>query len=136
MGGSAQWADDVRFARNRDRVKNRELIDELIQERFASRTRAEWIEELDGAGISSGPINNVAEALSSPQALTRNMVVEVDHPLAGMVRMLGLPMLFDGTPSTIRHHPPGLGEHTTVILGEMLGFKSADVDDLRTRGVV
>ncbi len=131
-----EWADDPRFARNRDRVENREAIDELIQERFTARTRAEWIEELDRIGIPSGPINNVAEALASPQTVAREMVTEVNHPLVGMVRMLGLPIRFDGTPSSIRCHPPALGEHTAELLHGMLGMQIDDIEDLRSRGVV
>ena len=133
---SPEWADDPRFARNRDRVEHREVIDDLIQQKFAARTRSRWIEELDRAGIPSGPINNVAEALSSPQTGARDMVTEVDHPLLGMVRMLGLPIRFDGTPSTIRSHPPGLGEHTAEILQGMLEMDDTEIDDLRARGVV
>jgi len=133
---SPQWADDPRFARNRDRVENRDLIDNLIQEEFATRTRSEWIEALDRIGIPSGPINNVAEALSSPQTLARDMVTEIDHPLVGMIRMLGLPIRFDGTPSSIRSHPPALGEHTAEILEGILGMSGTEIDDLRTRGVV
>jgi crotonobetainyl-CoA:carnitine CoA-transferase CaiB-like acyl-CoA transferase len=133
---SPEWADDPRFARNRDRVEHRELIDDLIQRKFSMRTRSEWIEALDRVGIPSGPINNVAEALSSPQTQARDMVTTVDHPLLGLVRMLGLPIRFDRTPATIRSHPPGLGEHTTEILGEMLGMESPEIDDLRSRGVV
>jgi crotonobetainyl-CoA:carnitine CoA-transferase CaiB-like acyl-CoA transferase len=133
---SPEWADDPRFARNRDRVANRELIDGLIQQEFGTRTRSEWIEEFDRVGIPSGPINNVAEALSSPQTRARDMVTAVDHPLLGLVRMLGLPISFDGTPATIRSHPPGLGEHTAEVLGEMLGMGGSEIDDLRARGVV
>ncbi|MGZ5384503.1 MAG: CaiB/BaiF CoA transferase family protein [Acidimicrobiia bacterium] len=133
---SPEWADDPRFARNRDRVANRELIDGLIQQEFGSRTRSEWIEEFDRVGIPSGPINNVAEALSSPQTQARDMVTAVDHPLLGLVRMLGLPISFDRTPATIRSHPPGLGEHTAEVLGEMLGMGGSEIDDLRARGVV
>ncbi|MGZ8786285.1 MAG: CaiB/BaiF CoA transferase family protein, partial [Acidimicrobiia bacterium] len=133
---SPEWADDPRFARNRDRVANRELIDGLIQQEFGSRTRSEWIEEFDRVGIPSGPINNVAEALSSPQTQARDMVTAVDHPLLGLVRMLGLPISFDQTPATIRSHPPGLGEHTAEVLGEMLGMGGSEIDDLRARGVV
>jgi crotonobetainyl-CoA:carnitine CoA-transferase CaiB-like acyl-CoA transferase len=133
---SPEWADDPRFARNRDRVANRELIDGLIQQEFGTRTRSEWIEEFDRVGIPSGPINNVAEALSSPQTRARDMVTAVDHPLLGLVRMLGLPISFDQTPATIRSHPPGLGEHTAEVLGEMLGMGGSEIDDLRARGVV
>lgn len=134
--GHPEWNDDARFARNRDRVGNRDLIDGLIGEVMITRNRAEWIEALDGVGIPSGPINDVAEALSSAQTMGRGMVTEVEHPLVGIVKMLGLPIRFDGTPASIRRHPPMLGEHTDEVLVELAGLSSEEVQGLRDRGVV
>ncbi len=133
--GHPEWANDERFSRNRDRVEHRDVIDGLIQEVMATRSRAQWIELLDEAGIPSGPINNVAEALASAQTAGRGMVAEVDHPIQGLIRMLGLPVRFDGTPSSIRRHPPMLGEHTDEVLREMAGLSQNEIEDLRSRGV-
>lgn len=134
--GHPEWNDDERFARNRDRVGNRDLIDGLIGEVMVTRSRAEWIEALDGVGIPSGPINDVAEALSSAQTIGRGMVTEVQHPMVGMVKMLGLPIRFDGTPASIRRHPPMLGEHTDEVLSELAGLNGRELHGLRERGVV
>jgi crotonobetainyl-CoA:carnitine CoA-transferase CaiB-like acyl-CoA transferase len=133
--GHPEWTDDERFARNRDRVTNREVVDGMIAELMITKTRREWIAELDRAGIPSGPINDVAEALASPQTVGREMVAEVEHPVAGLVRMLGLPLRFDGTPSSIRRHPPMLGEHTEEVLVEV-GLDASEIDRLRASGVV
>ena len=134
--GHPEWAGDERFARNRDRVANRQVVDGMIGDLMKLRTRAEWIAELDRAGIPSGPINNVAEALSSDQTMGRGMVTTVEHPMIGLVKMLGLPMRFDGTPSEIRRHPPMLGEHTDEVLSGLAGLTGPEIEDLRSRGVV
>jgi succinate---hydroxymethylglutarate CoA-transferase len=134
--GHPEWGSDVRFSRNRDRVDNRQTIDEMIGDILAGESRAHWIQALDGVGIPAGPINDVAEALGSPQTAAREMVVEVEHPLMGLVKMLGLPIKFDGTPASIRRHPPTLGEHTAEVLEEIARLSPAEIEDLRSRGVI
>lgn len=134
--GHPEWGSDPRFGRNRDRVEHRELVDSMIQDVVQDRTRSEWIELLDEAGIPSGPINTVAEALDSPQTRGRGMVTEIEHPVVGMMKMLGIPIRQEGTPGTIRRHPPMLGEHTDEILGEYLAMPTAEIERLRSAGVV
>lgn len=134
--GRPEWADDPRFGRNRDRVEHRALVDDMVQEEIGRRSRAEWISALDAAGIPAGPINDVAEALASPQTREREMVVEVQHPSLGTVSMLGLPIRLEGTPTTVRRHPPLLGEHTGEVLTGLLGLEEVEVDRLREAGIV
>ncbi len=131
-----EWASDPRFTLNRDRVVNRELIDSMIQQAISARPRAAWIDALDEAGIPSGPINTVSEALDSPQTHGREMVTEIEHPAIGMMRMLGLPIHQEGTPATIRRHPPLLGEHTDEILAEYLTMTTDEIERLRSAGVL
>jgi len=131
---SPGWSSDPRFARNRDRVVNRDEIDGLVAAKIATKTRAEWIELLDAAGIPSGPINLVSEALSSPQAIARDMVIEMNHPAVGPIRLLGLPLRFSETPAGLRLPPPGLGADTVSVLSE-LGLSSGEIDSLRDRGI-
>jgi crotonobetainyl-CoA:carnitine CoA-transferase CaiB-like acyl-CoA transferase len=133
--GHPEWAGDPRFARNRDRVEHRELIDGLIQHELATRTRAAWISAFADAGIPAGPINSVAEALSSKQVLARDMVATVRHPEIDEVDLLGVPFRFAATPASIRRPPPLLGEHTNEVLAE-LGVTPAEIAGLRTDGVI
>ena len=133
--GHPEWAGDPRFARNRDRVEHRELIDGLIQHELATRTRAAWISAFADAGIPAGPINSVAEALSSEQVLARHMVATVRHPEIDEVDLLGVPFRFAATPASIRRPPPLLGEHTNEVLAE-LGMTPAEIAGLRTDGVI
>lgn len=132
--GRPEWSTDPRFARNQDRVRNRGEIDAQVAEVIATRTRAEWIEMLDAAGIPAGPINLVSEALASSQTIDRDMVVDIDHPTVGPIRMLGLPLRFSDTPAGIRLPPPELGADTESVLSE-LGLTLEEIDSLRQRGV-
>jgi crotonobetainyl-CoA:carnitine CoA-transferase CaiB-like acyl-CoA transferase len=132
--GRPDWSTDPRFARNQDRVRNRDEIDGQVAGIIASRSRAEWIELLDASGIPAGPINLVSEALSSPQAIARDMVVDNEHPTVGPIRMLGLPLRFSDTPAGIRLPPPELGADTGSLLLE-LGLTSEEIDSLRDRGI-
>jgi len=117
--GHPEWATDQRFTRNRDRVAHRDTIDGLIREVLVTKTRSEWLAALDPAGIPAGPINSVAEALGSRQTLERAMVVEVEHPGAGLQQIVGIPFLMFGTPPSVRRPPPMLGEHTEEVLAQI-----------------
>ncbi len=134
--GRGEWADDPRFARNRDRVMNRDEIDRLICEALSTRNSADWIAVLDGAGIPCARINSVPEALNSAQTAARDLVVPAGHPTLTDLRIMGVPFRFDRTPSSIRRPPPMLGEHTDEVLRDDLGFTEEQIADLRARNVV
>ncbi len=132
--GEPGWSSDPRFARNQDRVVNRDEIDGRVATIIGTQTRAEWIELLDAVGIPAGPINLVSEALSSAQTIARDMVVDVEHPAVGPIRMLGLPLRFSDTPAGIRLPPPELGADTGSLLSE-LGLTPEEIDSLHQRGI-
>lgn len=133
--GRPDWTADSRFATNPDRVRHREEIDAEVAAVIATRSRKEWIEVLDEAGIPAGPISTVSEALTSPQAIAREMVVQMDHPAAGQIRALGLPLRFSDTKASIRRLPPELGADTEDVLVE-LGLGSDEIEGLRAGGVI
>jgi succinate--hydroxymethylglutarate CoA-transferase len=133
--GHPEWVEDQRFATNPERVRNRDLVDEMVVEVIVTRSRGEWVEVFDRAGIPSGPINLVSEALASPQTKARDMVVELDHSVAGMVTTLGLPIDLSGTPTSIRLEPPALGTDTDEVLTG-LGYSTDEIAVLRADGVV
>jgi succinate---hydroxymethylglutarate CoA-transferase len=134
--GHPEWARDERFAKNPDRVTNREALDALIAQALQGDKTAAWIARLRAAGVPCGPINSVAQALNDPHTLAREMVRTVRHPTAGEVKMVGIPFRMNGTPATIRRPPPLLGEHTEEVLRGELGMSAQRIAALRAQGVV
>ncbi len=119
--------DDARFSSNPLRMQNRrELVAEL-EVYFRQRKTDEWVSLLNGAGIPAGPILDILQMHQDPQALAREMIVEVDHPRAGQVKTLGSPVKFHGTPGSIRRAAPLLGEHSREVLAEA-GFTDDEID--------
>ena len=115
LGVEATLMADARFATNAERSAHRvELIAE-IEKILVRRTAAEWVEDLVAAGIPAGPINFPDEALTDEQVVARRMIVELEHPLIGVVRSIAAPMRFESNGPTYRRYPPRLGEHNAEI---------------------
>ena len=134
--GHPEWASDPRFARNRDRVENRAVLDGLLETNFRTRDAEEWIQILLNAGIPCSRINTVQEALADPQTAATGMLIDIQHASAGIFRSLGIPMSFSKTPLSVRYPPPALGEHTDSVLAELLGFQADEIKKLRDAAVV
>jgi crotonobetainyl-CoA:carnitine CoA-transferase CaiB-like acyl-CoA transferase len=133
--GTPEWAEDPRFATLPDRMKN---IDELEREIEAITTTAsthEWIDKLDKAGVVGGPVLTYDEALQDEHVLSRNMVVDVEHPVIGPMKTIGPPAKFSGIDFSVRGPAPWLGQHTAEVLGEV-GVDEAEIKDLFTEGVL
>jgi formyl-CoA transferase/CoA:oxalate CoA-transferase len=133
--GRPELAGDPRFLTNSDRVVHRDTLIPLLEEHLGTRPGAEWAELLDAAGVPSGPINTVDAALAHPQVVARDMVAEVDHPVAGPLKVLGSPVKMSEQPPSVRTAPPTLGQHTDEVLAS-LGFDAAEIAALRAGGVV
>jgi len=133
--GHPEWRDDARFRTNSDRMANLPALTALMNEALATRTKAEWIDTFDAAGVPVGPVNSIGEALSHPQALARGMVVDLVHPQAGATKALGCPVHFSATPTSVTRPAPMLGEHTREVLAEA-GYSDAEIDAFAAEGVV
>jgi crotonobetainyl-CoA:carnitine CoA-transferase CaiB-like acyl-CoA transferase len=136
VAGLDSYAADPRFAKNRDRVRNYETLRPIVADAFQRRTRSEWLEALNEAGIPAGPVRNLHEVLTDDQLLTREMVHVLQHSSAGPVQLLGIPVKLSGTPGAVRRPPPALGEHTEKILREDLGLAPSQVSAMAAAGVV
>lgn len=136
VGRGDLWADPE-FRTNHDRTENWGRLEPLLAEVFAGRTTAEWLSLLEGAGIPCGPINGIDQVVEDPQIAAREMVVEVEHPVAGPLKMAGCPVKLSGAPRHwLRRPSPRLGEHTEAVLGSILGLGPDEVRALREAGVV
>jgi succinate---hydroxymethylglutarate CoA-transferase len=134
--GHPEWAEDDRFKINANRVRNRDVIDELIREALTAKTAEEWIAQFVGLGIPCSMVNTVEEALESEQAKANGMVAEIDHPTAGLIRMLGIPYQFSDTKEAIQSAPPVLGADTDEVLKNQIGLNEDEISALRSDGVV
>lgn len=133
--GRPEWIDDPRYARNGDRMRNRETLTAAISEILKRRPADEWLAAFDEAGVPAGPVHTVGEALSHPQSLARGMVVEQEHPQAGLIKTVGMPVKFSVTPAQYHRAAPRLGEDTTAILQEF-GYDDDQIRALLESGVV
>jgi len=134
--GHPEWSADQRFTKNPERVANRDALDAMIKQELQREGAESWIEKLTKAGIPCGRINSVAQALAAPHVIAREMVTSVEHPVAGKVKMLGIPFRFSDTPASIRRPPPTLGQHTEAVLRDELGYSDARIAELRKEKVI
>jgi len=134
--GCPELATDPRFATNGKRVENRAELTRLLGDIFRQRTKKEWVELLEAAGVPNGPINDIAQVFAEPQVVARGVKVEVSHPVAGRLPMVASPMRFSGTPLEHKTPPPLLGQHTEEVLSALLGKDAAEIARLRERGTI
>jgi crotonobetainyl-CoA:carnitine CoA-transferase CaiB-like acyl-CoA transferase len=127
--------DDPRFATNPDRVEHRETLEPLLAEEIAGYGTEEIVELMRERGVPATAIHDMEDVFEHPQVRARGMRATVDHPSGAEIEMPGVPMHFSETGAGVRRHPPGLGEHTDEILGE-LGRSPEEIERLREDGVV
>ncbi|MBX9596720.1 MAG: CoA transferase [Roseomonas sp.] len=116
--GHPDWAQDARFVKNADRVRNELALTPMLTERFADFTRLELTTMLDAAGVPCGPINTVPDVFQDPQVKHRNMLRMVPHP-HGEVPQIVSPIRLKDNPLSFDRPPPLLGQHTAEVLREL-----------------
>jgi len=128
--------DDPQYASNPKRVENRRELVSILQKIFLQKDSGEWIKLLTEADIPSGPINTIDRVFADPQVLAREMLVGMEHPAIGPIKLVGSPMKLSETPVQYKIPPPLLGEHTEEILRDVLGYDKAKIARLKEEKVI
>lgn len=134
--GMEALADDPRFATNPSRVVNRVELIPILENVFKGKTRGDWLKVLADAQLPAGAVYSMEEVFSDPHVLHRQMLVKIQHPKAGEISQIGIPMKFSETRPEIRSPPPLIGEHTDTILSTLLGYNAQRIAELRAKGVI
>ncbi|KAF5382526.1 hypothetical protein D9615_002808 [Tricholomella constricta] len=106
-------ATDPRFATNDARVANREALIQIISDTLLKQDREHWLQRFTGLGVPFGPINNIKQTFDHPQAVAREVIVEVEHPRSGKIKLVAPAVSYNGKKMAVRRPPPWLSEHTT-----------------------
>jgi crotonobetainyl-CoA:carnitine CoA-transferase CaiB-like acyl-CoA transferase len=133
--GRPELGSDPRFVTNDKRMANRPALEAALNEVFETRTTDAWLAILEEGGFPAGPVLSIGEMHEDPQALAREMIVATDHPVAGRVNTLGLPVKFSATPGGIARPAPVLGQHSREVLAE-LGFSEREIARMIDAGAV
>ncbi len=134
--GHPELLSDPRFTRNADRNLHRSELIQILQQALLARSYEDWEAVFLPAGIPMGAINRIDTVVDHPQVRAREAMVKVDHPRAGPVEMVGMPVRLSDTPGSIRRASPSLGEHSGEILKEVLGLSETRIADLLARGII
>jgi formyl-CoA transferase len=128
--------DDPKYTTNPRRVENRKELIPLLQKIFQEKDSDEWIKLLSAAEIPAGPINTIDRVFADPQVRAREMLVEMEHPAIGPLKLVGSPMKLSETPVQYRIPPSLLGEHTEEILGDVLGYDKMKIARLKEEKII
>ena len=136
VAGHPELATDLRFAKNTDRVKNRQVLVPLLEEIMLKRTKADWLSALEAAKVPCGAINNLSEVFADPHVTARQMVSTWQHPNQKDLKLVASPLKLSLTPVRKDHVPPQLGQHTEVLLKEVLRYTDAQIAALRNQDII
>ena len=134
--GFPELAQDARFKTNSTRIVNRAQLIPLMRDIMRTRSKNDWIATLEAATVPCGPINNMQEVFEDPQVRHRKLRVDMPHSLGGTASMVASPLRLSKTPVEYRLAPPSLGQHNEEVLKGLLGKSQAEIDKLKTGGIL
>lgn len=133
--GLPELIEDSRFRTNADRMANLKELEGLLTAELRKHPSHYWLERFEQEGVPAGPVMSIAEMLEDPHVADRGMVTTVEHPTAGKVKTLGLPVHFSETPGSVNRPAPLYGEHNAEVLSEF-GFTSDEIAEFQSSGAV
>lgn len=133
--GISEIAVDERFRTNEARVKNKRELTEILESQLQVKPIQEWLELFSQHNIPCGPIAAMDQVFNHPQVIARDMVVHMDHPEAGEIKLVGSPIKLSRTKTKIERHPPIAGEHTAEIL-QQAGYSQEEIEHLKEKNII
>ncbi|AVO54508.1 CaiB/BaiF CoA-transferase family protein [Ectopseudomonas mendocina] len=127
---------DPKYKTQPARLADKQLIDGILNELFATRDTAHWVEQLSSVRVPCAPVNRFSDALADPQVRHRKMVVEIPHPQGGTVEAPGNPIKLSADDEDSYSAPPLLGEHTDAVLERVLGYDAERIAALKNQRIV
>jgi len=134
--GRLDLMDDPRFETGWLRTQNYEVLEPTLTEAMKTKSTKEWVEELEQVGIPCSPVNTIPQVVVDEQVTARGMIVELDDPRAGKVKVVNTPFNFSRTQCQVTRTSPDLGEHTQEILSHLLGMTQTEISHLKELGVI
>ncbi|SDE29457.1 Crotonobetainyl-CoA:carnitine CoA-transferase CaiB [Rhodospira trueperi] len=136
VAGRPEMADDPRFVTNADRIAHREALTAILRPLIATRSRDDWLAELEAVGVPSGPVNSIPDVFADPHVQSRGMTVDMARPDSDdPLTLIANPLRFSETPATYRRPPPSVGGDTASVLDE-LGVSREEQAALRAAGAI
>ncbi|KAK3987593.1 CoA-transferase family III domain-containing protein [Cladorrhinum sp. PSN332] len=134
--GRPEWKENFRYKINASRVAHRDELEAEIEKITVTKTTQEWLDIFEGKGMPYAAVNDVLATLNHEHTKARDMVIEVEHPECGPLKLVNTPVKYSHSKPRFRSPPPTLGQHTDEILGEHLGMEKGQINQLREKGVV
>jgi len=134
--GRVDLIDDPRFDTPYLRTEHHAELEPILNEAIRQKTTSEWLREFDAIGLPCGPLNNIAQAAEHPQVVARRMLLDVEHPHIGRLKLPDTPVKLSRTPGGIKGPSPALGQDTYEVLSALLGLSAEQLDELAAASVI
>jgi len=134
--GRVDLIDDPRFDTAALRTEHHAELEPILNEAMRQKSTSEWLRQFDAIGLPCGPLNNIAQAAEQPQVAARRMLVEVEHPRIGRLKLPDTPVKLSRTPGGIKGPSPALGQDTYAVLSSLLGLSAEELAELAAAGVI